>query len=473
MIIGRKPEIATLKGLLCSDKPELLALYGRRRVGKTFLIQEYCKNQLVFQCSGQYKGNTTQQLMNFVRQMDKYFPDRRDQTIPVGWDEAFIQLQSSLDHHTDKHKKVVFIDEMPWLDTHKSGFLSAFSYFWNNYATTRKDLVVIVCGSAASWIIEKVLGDKGGLHNRVTSTIRLMPFTVAETNAYLSNRNINLEPYQLLQLYMAIGGIPHYLNSVQKGLSVAQNINQMCFTRDGALSREFDNLYAALFNKADRHINIIRALSKKNMGLTRTDLLRLAKLDSGGGSSEILKELEESGFIMKVSPFGNQEKNPLYRLTDEFSLFYLRFMESAAAGSSNFWLSILNTPLYNTWGGYAFESLCLKEADAIKKGLQIAGINSKVCSWTGLYDGKGAQIDMLIDRADGIINICEMKFYSDPYTITKAYAEQLKQKFSVFRSATGTKKTCWLTFITTYGVVENIYYQSLVENDLKMDIFFA
>lgn len=472
MIIGRKPEIATLKSLLDSDKPELLALYGRRRVGKTFLIQEYCKDNLVFQCSGQYKGNTTQQLMNFVRQMDRYFPDRNDQTIPAGWDDAFIQLQSSLDQLTDNQKKVAFIDEMPWLDTHKSGFLSAFSYFWNNYATTRKDLVVVVCGSAATWIIEKVLGDKGGLHNRVTSTMRLMPFTVAETGSYLAKRNINLEHYQLLQLYMAIGGIPHYLNSVQKGLSVPQNINQMCFTRDGALTREFDNLYAALFNNADRHISIIRALSTKNRGLTRTDLLTLAKLDSGGGSSEILKELEESGFILKVSPFGNQEKNPLYRLTDEFSLFYLRFMEHAAAGSSNYWLSILNTPPYNTWGGYAFESLCLKEADAIKSAMQIAGINSRVLSWTGSFDGKGAQIDMLIDRADGVINICEMKFYNDPYTITKTYAEQLKQKLSVFRSATGTKKTCWLTFITTYGVVQNTYYQSLVENDLKMEIFF-
>lgn len=472
MITGRQPEIAVLKALLGSDKPELLALYGRRRVGKTFLVQEYCKKHLVFQCSGQYKGNTTQQLMNFVRQMDRYFPDQKDQTVPVGWDDAFIQLQSSLDELTDNQKKVVFIDEMPWLDTHKSGFLSAFSYFWNNYAAARKDLVVIVCGSAATWIIEKVLGDKGGLHNRVTRAMRLMPFTVAESDAYLRTRNINLEPYQLLQLYMAIGGIPHYLNSVQRGLSVPQNINQMCFTRDGALTREFDNLYAALFSNADRHISIIRALGKKNMGLTRTDLLNLAKQDSGGGSSAILKELEESGFIMKVSPFGNQQKNPLYRLTDEFSLFYLRFMEHAAAGSSNYWLSILNTPPYNTWGGYAFESLCLKEADAIKTALQIAGINSRVLSWTGSHDGKGAQIDMLIDRADGVINICEMKFYNDPYTITKTYAEQLKQKLSVFRSATDTKKTCWLTFITTYGVVQNTYYQSLVENDLKIEIFF-
>lgn len=473
MIIGRKPEMAILKELLNSDKAQLLALYGRRRVGKTFLIQEYYKDQLAFQCSGQHNGKASDQLLNFARQLDKYFPKREKQLVPSGWNEAFIQLQEALDQLAAKGKKVVFIDEMPWLDTHKSGFLSAFSYFWNNYATTQKDLIVVVCGSAATWILEKILGDKGGLHNRVTRTIRLMPFTVAETDAYLRKGNISLEPYQLLQLYMAIGGIPQYLNFIQKGKSVPQNINQICFTKDGALVREFDNLYAALFNNADRHVRIIRALSKKSMGLTRTELLKQSKLDSGGGSTGILNELEESGFIMKVPPFGNQEKNTLYRLTDEFSLFYLRFMEHASSGGSNYWLSIINTPAYNTWGGYAFESLCLKESQAIKEALQIAGINSKVLSWSGTHDGNGAQIDMLIDRADGIINICEMKFYNDPYTITKSYSEQLKQKLSVFRNGTGTKKTCWLTFITTYGMVQNTYYDSLVENDLTMEIFFG
>jgi AAA+ ATPase superfamily predicted ATPase len=472
MIIGRKPEIAILKELLGSDKAELLALYGRRRVGKTFLIQEYYKSHLAFQCGGQYQGKTPGQLLHFARQLDKYFPKREKQPVPNDWDEAFLQLQEALDQLATTGKKVVFIDEMPWLDTHKSGFLSAFSYFWNNYATARKDIIVVVCGSAASWILDKVLGDKGGLHNRVTRTIRLMPFTVAETDAYLRQRSIRLEPYNLLQLYMTIGGIPHYLNFVQKGKSLPQNINTMCFTKDGALVREFDNLYAALFNSADRHVRIIRALSTKTIGLTRTALLKLAKLDSGGGSSDILKELEESGFIMKVRPFANQEKNTLYRLTDEFSLFYLRFMEHVSTEGSNYWMSIINTPLYNTWGGYAFESLCIKESQAIKEALQIAGISSNVYSWNGTHDGKGAQIDMLIDRADGVINICEMKFSIDSYTITKAYAEKLKQKISIFRSATGTNKNCWVTFITTYGVEKNTYFENLVESELSMEIFF-
>lgn len=473
-IIGRETEKTILENLLKSSAPELLTLYGRRRVGKTFLIKNYYEDHLAFACSGQYQGKTKEQLINFAIQIGTFFPDHKPPMAPQSWQAAFQLLEHCLDTKTDRHKKVLFFDELPWLDSHKSGFLSAFSYFWNMYASKRTDLLVVICGSAASWIIDKVLNNRGGLHNRVTQRIRLLPFTLGETEKYLAHRNIKPDKYQLLQLYMTLGGIPQYLNAVERGRSTAQNIDKICFSKDGALANEFDNLYQALFNHPEKHIQIIKALAKKNKGLNRTALLATGKLRTGGGITTALNELTESGFILKIYPYGKQEKNALYRLTDEFSLFYLKFMQQTKANEKNNWQQLSTTTAYQSWCGYAFENLCFTHIEQIKKGLQIAGIHSSYYSWqvAGSSAETGAQIDLLIDRADNCINIFEMKFSNTEFTITKKYADELASKLTSFRKQTKTKKALLLSMLTTYGVLENDYKTQLVENELKMDILF-
>ncbi|HCL06422.1 MAG TPA: ATPase [Chitinophagaceae bacterium] len=473
-IVGRENEKSILEKLLKSNAPELLALYGRRRVGKTFLIKTYYKDHLTFFCSGQYQGKTNEQLVNFAIQIGHYFPEHKPPVTPSSWQAAFRLLENCLDTKTDRRKKVLFFDELPWLDSHKSGFLSAFSYFWNMYASKRTDILVVICGSAASWIIEKVLNNRGGLHDRVTQRIRLLPFTLGETEKYLAHRNIKPDRYQLLQLYMALGGIPQYLNAVVRGRSTAQNIDKICFSKDGALANEFDNLYQALFNHPEKHIQIIKALAKKNKGLTRTALLATGKLLTGGGITTALNELTESGFILKVYPYGKQEKNALYRLTDEFSLFYLKFMQQTKANEKNNWQQLSTTTAYQSWCGYAFENLCFTHIEQLKKGLQIAGIHSSYYSWqvTGTDNDPGAQIDLLIDRADNCINIFEMKFSNTEFTITKKYAGELSSKLAAFRKQVKSKKTLLFSMLTTYGVSENDYKTQLVDNELKMEILF-
>jgi uncharacterized protein len=400
------------------------------------------------------------------------FPEKRTLLIPSTWQEAFYLLQDCIDSIKNKKKKVIFFDELPWLETHKSGFLSAFGYFWNMFASRRNDLLVIICGSAASWMINKVVNNKGGLHNRITQRIRLLPFTLKETEIYLQQRNIRLDRYQLLQLYMVTGGVPEYLNAVQKGKSVAQNIDNMCFRKDGKLKEEFNNLYAALFHQPQRHILIIRALAKKNKGLTRAEILQEAKLMTGGGITEVLNELTESGFVSFIPSFNKQERDALYRLTDEFSLFYLKFMQKGNSKES--WQSQQHSPSYLAWCGYSFESICLKHSRQIKKALQIGGIASSESSWiqTGSKNSNGAQIDLLIDRTDQCINICEMKFSQATFTIDKRYASQLENKLNVFRETSRTRKTLFLTMITTGGVKKNDYYTNLVQNDITMDDLF-
>jgi uncharacterized protein len=475
IIIGREDEREIMGKLLKSTAPELLAMYGRRRVGKTFLIKHFYAPNMIFLFSGQLKGTKDDQLHNFAEQLNKWFPAEKSWRKPKGWPQAFTQLQACVEKTRGNKKKVLFFDELPWLDNHKSGFLSAFDYFWNNFASTRNDLLVTVCGSAASWIIDKIINNKGGLHNRVTQRIRLLPFTLQETKAYLAHKKIMYSHYQMLQLYMVFGGVPHYLNAVERSKSVQQNIEQLCFTKDGLLTGEFENLYASLFSNYSKHIQVAKTLALKSDGLTRSEIIAAGKLQTGGGTSAVLSELVESGFAEKIFPFNKKEKDSLYRLTDEFSLFYFRFMQKEKGNEKGQWLAKSTTPAYTSWCGYAFESICLKHIVQIKKGLQIAGMQSSQSSWykAGSQQNEGAQIDLLIDRADQCINICEIKFSTTPFIIDKKYAGSLEKRLMLFRQQTATRKNLMLTFITTHGIADNAYKTQLVDNSLTMDALFT
>jgi AAA+ ATPase superfamily predicted ATPase len=471
-IIGRQAEQKILEQLFHSKEPELLAIYGRRRLGKTFLIRSYYRHTLVFTCTGQYNEKTRRQLINFAEQLNLHFPEQKTIRAPATWQEAFSNLRERLDSLDGAGKKVILFDELSWLDTRKSGFLSAFGYFWNTYLAQRGDILTVICCSAVSWAIEKVVNNKGGLHNRVTQRIRLLPFTLHETQAYLKQRHAGLDHYQLLRLYMVMGGVPVYLNAVKRGLSAEQNIENCCFSKDGFLTNEFNNLYAALFSNPHNHLEVIRALARKNKGLTRTEILKAGKLLTGGTITKVLTELVESGFIQKIRPFGKKEKDSLFRLIDEYSLFYLKFMEKDDRQGD--WPGIQKTQAYTAWGGYAFENICFKHIAQIKTALQIGGVITNTSSWVqnGRGEAPGAQIDMVIDRADNCINVCEMKFSTGETVIDKKYADSLENKLSVFRQNTGTKKTLFLTIITTHGVADNAY-KTRVDAEITMDALFA
>ncbi|HMR84398.1 MAG TPA: ATP-binding protein [Niabella sp.] len=471
-ITGRIAEVKILEQLLKSDQPELLAIYGRRRVGKTYLIKNYYADRLKFSCSGESGGSMRTQLANFQQQLNAWFPAYRQFQPPANWQQAFVMLRQCLDTLKTKEKKVLFFDELPWLDTHKSGFISAFGYFWNIYLSERPDMLVVICGSAASWMIKKVVNNKGGLHNRITQRIQLLPFSLKETKDYLQYRKIRFSDHQVLQLYMVTGGIPHYLNAVKRGQSLHQAIDNACFTPNGLLAGEFQNLYAALFSHYEKHVHVIEVLAKKNKGLTRNELLASGNLMTGGGLTAVLEELTESGFVEKTEPFNKKKKESLYRLVDEFSLFYLRFMRGKGSGKD--WLTISKTAKYVSWCGYAFENVCMKHILQIKKALGISGIGVSYGSWyrAGNKMTDGAQIDLLLDRSDDTIHICEIKFSTKQFIIDKRYSQLLQQKIAAFRESLPPGKGLLLAFITTYGVADNEYRQQFVDNEIGMESLF-
>ncbi|MCF6402259.1 AAA family ATPase [Chitinophaga filiformis] len=474
MLVGRIEEQKILAGRIASGESELIAVYGRRRVGKTFLIRSYFKERIIFEVTGIHGASLREQLQNFGLALQTAMKSNVPIATPANWIQAFHIMDQYLNGLPKSKPAVLFFDEFPWFHTQKSGFLQAFEHWWNSSASKKDHLKVIICGSAASWMIDQVINNKGGLHNRVTQTIRLLPFTLAETEQYLLGRGIRLSKYLILQLYMAIGGIPHYLKGIQKGESVVQAIDRLCFTKDGFLKGEFKNLYQSLFNDSHHHEEVIRALAKNAKGLSRNEIIDECGFSSGGSTTKILNELEESGFITPYVPFGKNEKESIYKLSDEYSLFYLKFIEHALATGAGTWLRQSTTASYTSWSGFAFESVCQKHVLQIKKALGIEGVFTKASSWRykPAKGKKGAQIDLLLDRQDKVINLCEMKFTNGEFVIDKKYAEELENKKAVFRSETKTRSTIFSTMITTYGVKKNDYYRDIVDGEVLAEDLF-
>ncbi|MBK8635649.1 MAG: AAA family ATPase [Saprospiraceae bacterium] len=472
LVYGRQREISKLEEIVKSEKSEFVAVYGRRRVGKTFLIKEYFDYTFDFHITGLANADTGQQLFNFDTtintQSNLVFNESSE-----NWLIAFKRLIEHLELKKEAGKKIIFIDELPWFDTRSSDFMMALEHFWNGWATNRRDIVLIVCGSAASWMINELINNAGGLHNRVTQKMKIQAFTLKEAEEMLKAKNEAFDRYQILQLYMALGGIPYYLEAVRPGLSATQNIQELCFDKSGLLRNEFGNLYRSLFKKHELYEQLVETLSTKTIGLNRREIIAISKMKSGGTLTKILSDLEESGFIRSYPSYSGNQKDLIYRLSDYYTFFYFKFLKKNGAQSENFWINMADSPEVKAWQGFTFEQICLDHVSQIKVALGISGIQTYEASWRGKSDDRSAQVDLLIDRKDQVINLCECKFSLGNYTINKENSEKIKSKITTFKDVTKTKKAIFFTMITTYGVNRNNYSDVLVQNEVTMDALFA
>jgi uncharacterized protein len=469
-LIGRIAEIEVLEKVKTSNRAEFVAVYGRRRVGKTYLIKQFFQENFTFYLTGMANATTPLQIGNFVSAYRQY-ADLEANDVPSNWFEAFGLLRKLIEAKGNE-LCVVFLDEMPWLDTPRSNFVMALEHFWNSYGSSKENLKLITCGSAASWMIHKLINNHGGLHNRVTKRLHIQPFTLKETEQFLQSKSINLERYEITELYSILGGIPFYLEEIETGLSVAQNVDELCFSPTGLMKNEYQNLFKSLFKDAESHEAIINILATKAKGLLRDEIITLTRISNGGSTTKVLEELEHSGFIRKYLPFNGKIRNSLYQITDPFVLFYHQFMKNSKAEGQGVWLSFMDSANYRTWSGYAFENVCLLHIAAIKKALGISGIYSENSAWRSYNKEENAQIDLLIDRKDNVISVCEIKFSTDEFVITKEYAEKLRKKLRVFKTESKTKKSLFFTLISTYGVQKNAHFLGLVQNSLTLEDLF-
>ncbi|MFC1586215.1 hypothetical protein ACFL5V_11775 [Fibrobacterota bacterium] len=310
--------------------------------------------------------------------------------------------------------------------------------------------------------------------------IRLLPFSLHETEQYLEGKGVQLSRAGIAELYLALGGVAAYLDMVRPGMSTAQIIGDRIFNPDSLLYGEFDRLFKSLFAKSDLHVRVIKTLMRKREGMNREALFREAGIESGSVRNRVKKELIESGFMAETPLFGSRKKGSFLRLVDEYSIFYLKWQRemrnSRVPPRPDLWLMLQNSASWKSWSGYAFESLCHNHIHQIASALGISGIIHSWSSWRYVPQrGKedGVQIDMVIDRSDNCINLCELKFHSGPFTVTKAYAAKLLYKKEKFIEVTGTKKTVFLTLITGSGAKENMHFHHAVNNQLRLEDLFA
>lgn len=471
-IIGRATQKKLFEEAIKSSKSEFMVVYGRRRVGKTFLIKNVLGSRIDFEMTGIQDGDMNDQLQNFANKLAEF--SEQDIEKPKSWMQAFGLLKKHLGKGSTEKKKVIFLDELPWIDTHKSKFLGMLGHFWNDWALYN-NVLLVVCGSAASWMIKHVLNNKGGLHNRATQYLPLQPFSLLETEQFLMAKNIKANRYQVVQVYMALGGIPYYLDLLKPNQSIAQNIDRLCFDVNGFLRDEFGRLYRSLFEKAENHIAVVKALSSKWKGLTRKEILASTKLKDGGSLTKILEELEKSAFVQQYAPFGKKKKGILYRLTDNFSLFYLKLMDQRGLNNQkDVFLKLFSDPKFRVWCGYAFENTCFIHARQIAKALGIAAIFHEFSSFQFSGDDtyKGMQIDLLIDRADGVINLCEAKFSNSDFKLSPTYKKTLRERAATFTAISKTRKSIFTTLITTYGLSNSETHLDVIQNVLTLEDLF-
>lgn len=474
MIIGRDREIKVLRNAIDGDSSEFIAIYGRRRIGKTYLVREVCGDNLSFAHTGVANAPRTEQLARFASSLKKHgFSFRRK---PRNWFDAFDILEAGL-AALPTRRKIVFIDELPWMDSPKSNFVSALEAFWNGWASARKDVVLVVCGSATSWIIGKIIDSHGGLHNRITHSIKLEPFTLAECELFAKAKGIVATRMHILEYYMAMGGVAYYWNFLEKGKSPAQNIQSIFFAANGELRREYGHLYASLFRKPKTHIAVVEALGTKKAGMTRTEIVKAAALSDNGELSVALGELAECGFIRRYCLPGRKSHDSVYQLVDNFTLFHFRFLAELDEGEEGSWPDLQGTPRANVWRGLSFERVCLLHAPQIKCALGISGIRTRLYAWRSRRDAdiagekNGAQIDLIVERADDAVNICEMKYSAGEYEIGKEEHRIIMNRRERFLSETGFRGAAYLTYVTTSGLANNAYRND-VQSEITLDDLF-
>lgn len=471
ILIGRHKETEILKECLSSPRSEFVIVCGRRRVGKTYLVDHFFQGTYDFTFVGKHNTKTKQQLAYFAKELERH--NGKKYSGFKNWYDAFDALEAHLEQVSGNRKKVIFIDEMPWIDRQRSTFVSALENFWNGWANRRHDILLVASGSATSWMANNLIENKGGLHNRITRRLYLEPFTLSETEEYFSSFGCQLERYDILQFYMLTGGVPFYLSMLDPKQSVAQNIDNLCFTKNAPLKTEYHELYNALFKRADTYIQVVELLYRHKKGLTRKEISKALSLN-GKYLTTVLTNLQQCDFIESYGNYG-KKGSTVYRLVDFYSQFYLKFLKGNTTKDHKWWSHNLDDTGIRAWQGLTYELICLRHHREIKKALGISGIGTEISTWRCAPDEEkglpGAQIDMLIQRKDRITHLCEIKHSEQEYYITKEYAMKLRSRSGIFKAHTGTKETLVHTFITTFGVGEGIH-KSLVHSEVTLDDLF-
>lgn len=476
-LIGRKKEIQELEKAYRSGQFEFIALYGRRRVGKTYLVSQVFEDRISFRHAASPNDEERQDEKGLLKmQLEVFYGSLLAQGLkeskkPNSWVEAFLLLIRLFEGKDPAERWVIFLDEFPWMDTKRSNFIEAFSWFLNFWAANQKNLMIIAAGSSTSWMLNNLIHSTGGLYNRVTNPIRLSPFRLQETEQFFREKGFDLSRYSIARIQMAFGGIPYYLNFLDRGEGLSRFVDRMLFEKGAKLGLEYDTLFRSSFEKGDLARKIAEYLGKRSSGYTRKEIVEGLKISDGKAVKDALDALQEGDFVLEYVPYKEAQNKKRYRLIDPFCIFYLHFVAGKRSLDPSFFADSVEP---NSWIGAAFENLCAAHLEQIKRALVISKLSSIEFSlvFPKEEDKKGAQVDLVLVRKDRIVNLCEMKFYGKPYVQTEKEHHSLTNRVARLKETLPATYSIAPVLITVFepssGGYPDDYVQVLTLDDLFM-----
>jgi AAA+ ATPase superfamily predicted ATPase len=404
--IGRKVEIAQLTALIDLPRPSIAVIYGRRRVGKSELIRHVTQGKNVLSFEGLEGQPKHKQIKNFLFQLSAQ-SNIREKNIS-DWPDALILLRTL----TQDGQWIIILDEFQWMANYQNELVSVIKMIWEKYLSQNPDLTLILCGSIASFMKSKVL-KSSALYGRTDYELNLHELNLSEISEFFPGKGSD----EVIDTAMLVGGIPKYLELISEYPSLYDALEPLAFSQDGFFKTEYDRLFASHFGKKPIFMKIIQTLATNPYGLTTGKLAKEMQVASGGTLCHQLDDLESAGFLHSIIPFDKPEGSKLrkYILMDA----YVRFYHSIIRGSmkettppNTQFHAIMSSPRYAAWAGMAFEFLCMRHHKEISRILGFHGIPYTAGPFfqRKTLDTPGVQIDLLFERSDKILVLCEMKY---------------------------------------------------------------
>lgn len=461
--VGRELELKKLRAIGEADEPSIVVVYGRRRVGKTELLEQAFRHRNILKFEGIEGLSEKDQYANAMRQLAKYVGEDLLTKVQItSWSEFFDLVA----RYTKEGTWTIYLEELQWLANYESKLLSELKYAWDNQFRRNPKLLLILCGSAPSFMLEKVVHSKA-LYNRSQHEIHLQELSISETKLFLKNRSDR----EIFNAYLSVGGIPEYLKWVDKESSVFQGLCTHAFTSGSFFSREFEKIFTSSLANNKHYREIIETLSRCKF-LSREELAEKLKLTSGGTLSILLTDLEKCGFISKYCPYNlsNSSNVIRYAIADNYLHFYFNFIRPIQSKIENgdyneVPQSAIKMDSYAKWLGFAFERWCRKYSRVIAKILGFSGVQYRSGAYFSRATNKkdpGYQIDLVFDRADKVYTICEMKYLQSPAGI-KVIGD-MERKLSFFPNKG--KNTIHKVLICNEGadtaVLNRVYFDHVI-----------
>ena len=470
MFVGRKKELSLLEESYLSSKSEIFTVYGRRRIGKSTLIEIFARQKPnFFSFEGIEGQNSSFQIKHFTEMLKKQLQDPLLSSIQFqSWDAVFTYVSERLMTKTRPNEKIIFfLDEIQWMAAGRSSFISLLKYYWDNY-WKKSNVLMILCGSIASFMVNKVVHSKA-LYGRIDHEILLKGLHPFEAKAFFADKHKSTE--EILKYYLILGTIPKYLEYINPSRSFQWNMNKLFFSSHGSMINEIKKIFYSQFKESTIYFDIVKLL--KSGPLALSEICTRLKIKSGGGLKRYLTNLENAEIIRSHVPFNRKANSRLkkYVLSDEYLNFYFKYLEPnlriIEESESEKLFETLTKNSFDVWLGFAFEKFCIKHNSWLA---DLMGFKDDVLIASPYFERKDQrfQIDLVYLRADKVITICEIKHHTKP--LSSKQIGEMQRKLQCLKIPNG--YSIETALISLYGPDKALNDSNYFDHYVSMDAIF-